>query len=445
MADRRLLLVEPSGSDRQLAATIRSWGWDIQPISILAQARIVASQGRHRVGLVVMDPPEAFELSELERLTARPGMEWISVVSPAALRQPRRAKLVLEGFYDHHTLPIDPHRLSVTLGHAFGRAELMHNLSRSRDWRGRYDMIGASPAMLHLYKRIDRLVGVDSPVLITGDSGTGKELVAQAIHKHSARSNGPFVAVNCGELPEHLIQSALFGHERGAFTGAHQRRVGSIEAAGGGVIFLDEIGDLQLELQANLLRFLQEKTIMRIGSTRRIPVDVRVIAATHVDLRKAVEQGRFREDLYYRLSVLNLHVPPLAAREGDIDLFSELLLERFEDIKNPRVRGFSRDAIRAMHAYSWPGNVRELINRVQNALVMSESRLITPADLELPPPVAESNVTSLSSARAAASRDVILQVLRREENNISEAARKLGVSRITLYRLMEKLEINHRE
>jgi len=424
---------------------ITSWGWDIQPVSIPAQARDLASKGKHLVGLVVMDPPEAFELSELERLTAKPGMEWIGVLPPTALLQPGRAKLILENFHDYHTLPVDPNRLSVILGHAFGKAELMHNLDRRRDWRGRYDMIGASPAMLQLYRRMDRVVGVDSPVLIAGESGTGKELVARAIHKHSARAKGPFVAVNCGELPEHLIQAALFGHERGAFTGAHQRRIGSIEAAAGGVIFLDEIGDLQLDLQANLLRFLQEKTIVRLGSTQLIRVDVRVIAATNVDLRRAVELGRFREDLYYRLSVLNLHVPPLSAREGDLDLFPELLLKQFEGIKNPRVRGFSQDALRAMRAYSWPGNVRELINRVQHALVMSENRLITPGDLELPPPASETNVASLSSARAAASRDVIQAVLRRTENNVSEAARKLGISRITLYRLMEKLAINRSE
>jgi DNA-binding NtrC family response regulator len=306
-------------------------------------------------------------------------------------------------------------------------------------------MIGASPAMLQLYRRIDRVVGVDSPVLITGESGTGKELVARAIHKYSARAKGPFVAVNCGAFPENLIQSALFGHERGAFTGAHQRRIGSIEAAAGGVIFLDEIGDLQLDLQANLLRFLQEKTIVRLGSTQRIQVDVRVIAATNIDLQRAVEMGRFREDLYYRLSVLNLQVPRLSAREGDLDLFTELMLKEFEGLKNPRVRGFSQDALRAMRAYSWPGNVRELINRVQHAMVMSENRLITPGDLELPPPASEANVASLSSARAAASRDVIQAVLRKTENNVSEAARKLGISRITLYRLMEKLDINRSE
>lgn len=445
MGERKLLLLEPSGSDRRLSAMIASWGWDIQPVSTPAQALVLKTKGLHRVGVVIMDPAEAFELSELQRLTADPGTEWIGVLSPTTLLQPARAKLILQNFYDHHTLPVDPNRLSVVLGHAFGKAELMQNLHRRPEWRGRYNMIGTSPAMLQLYSKMDRVVGVDAPVLIAGDSGTGKELVAREIHKHSARAKGPFIAVNCGELPENLIQSALFGHERGAFTGAHQRRIGSLEAAAGGVILLDEIGDLQLDLQANLLRFLQEKTIVRVGSTQRIHVDVRVIAATHVDLQKAVELGRFREDLYYRLNVLHLHVPPLSARDGDVDLFIEALLLQFEGVKNRTVHGVSEDALRAMHAYSWPGNVRELINRVQHALVMSDNRMITPDDLGLPPPASEANVATLSSARAAASRDVIQSMLRSTENNVSRAARKLGISRITLYRLMEKLGIDRSE
>jgi DNA-binding NtrC family response regulator len=421
---------------------IASWGWDIQPVSTPAQALALKTKGLHRVGVVIMDPADAFELSELQRLTTDPGTEWIGVLSPTALLQPARASLILQNFYDHHTLPVDPNRLSVVLGHAFGKAELMENLHRRPEWRGRYNMIGTSPAMLQLYSKMDRVVGVDAPVLITGDSGTGKELVAREIHKHSARAKGPFIAVNCGELPENLIQSALFGHERGAFTGAHQRHIGSLEAAAGGVILLDEIGDLQLDLQTNLLRFLQEKTIVRVGSTKRIHVDVRVIAATHVDLQKAVELGRFREDLYYRLNVLHLHVPPLSARGGDLDLFIEALLLQFEGVKNRSVRGVGADALRAMHAYSWPGNVRELINRVQHALVMSDNRLLTPDDLGLPAPATEANVATLSSARAAASRDVIQSVLRSTENNVSRAARRLGISRITLYRLMEKLGID---
>jgi DNA-binding NtrC family response regulator len=291
---------------------------------------------------------------------------------------------------------------------------------------------------------IDRVIGVDAPVLIAGESGTGKELVARAIHKHSSRSRGPFIAVNCGELPESLIQSVLFGHERGAFTGAFQRRVGSIEAAAGGVILLDEIGDLRLEMQSSLLRFLQEKSITRLGSAHPVRVDVRVIAASHVDLQQAVERKRFREDLYYRLSVLRLDVPPLRARQDDIDLFLDALHQRFAAQKNPRVKGYSQEALRAMRAYSWPGNVRELINRTQHALLMAESRLITPADLGIPPLSAETNVVSLLNVRNAASRDVIESALRRTDYNVSRAARELGVSRVTLYRLMDKLEIGRR-
>ncbi|MBX9630794.1 MAG: sigma-54 dependent transcriptional regulator [Burkholderiales bacterium] len=442
VTERKVLLLEQDGSDHRLSELIASWGWEIQVVADPAAARAVAGRGRALVGLIVLDPPDAFELSEVERLTAHPGMEWIAVLSPKALLRPACARLILDSFYDYHTLPVDPNRLAVILGHAFGKADLQHNLERRRDWRGRYDMIGASPAMLQLYRRIDRVVGVDAPVLITGESGTGKELVARAIHKHSARKTGPFVAVNCAELPENLIQSALFGHERGAFTGAHQRRVGSIEAAAGGVIFLDEIGDLRLDLQANLLRFLQDKTIVRVGSTQRMHVDVRVVAATHVDLKQAVDAGRFREDLFYRLNVLSIHVPSLASREGDLHLLTEMLLTQFEGTNGHRMRGISQDAIRAMSAYSWPGNVRELINRMQHALVMSDNRLITPADLELPPVPEDTNVTTLSSARAAASRDVIVEVLKRAENNVSEAARKLGISRITLYRLMEKFDID---
>jgi DNA-binding NtrC family response regulator len=368
-------------------------------------------------------------------------MEWIGVLSPAGLQHPTRAKLVLDNFYDYHTLPLDTKRLSVVLGHAFGKTALKRQLSRKADALGRYGMIGKSPAMLRLYSMIDRVIGVEAPVLIAGESGTGKELVARAIHQHSSRAKGPFVVVNCGELPETLIQSVLFGHERGAFTGAVQRRVGSIEAAAGGLIFLDEIGDLQLDLQANLLRFLQEKTIIRVGSTQPIRVDVRVIAASHVDLQRAVEDGRFREDLYYRLNVLRLDVPPLRARHEDIHLFLDALLKEFAGQKNPRVRGYSQDALRAMRAYSWPGNVRELINRVQHALIMSENRLIGPTDLGIPAPSAQSNVVSLSRARAAASRAVIESVLRSTDHNVTRAARELGVSRVTLYRLMEKLDI----
>jgi DNA-binding NtrC family response regulator len=440
--ERRVLLLEPGASDHSLAGLLGSWGWEVRHVSDPIEARHLAGTGKFLVGLVVMDPPEAFELCALERLAGRSGTEWIAVLSPAAMLQAARARLILDSFYDYHTLPVDPNRLSVVLGHALGKAELLKSLDRRLDWRGQYDMVGVSPSMIQLYRRIDRVIGVDSPVLITGESGTGKELVARAIHKHSVRKTGPFVAVNCAELPENLIQSALFGHERGAFTGAHQRHIGSIEAAASGVIFLDEIGDLRLDLQANLLRFLQDNAIVRVGSTRSMHVDVRVIVATHVDLKEAVERGRFREDLYYRLNVLSIHVPPLSSRQGDLQLLAEVVLNQLKGINGHKARGFSQDALVAMNAYNWPGNVRELINKVHHAVVMTDSRLISPADLELPSPSSGSNVTTLSSARAIASRDVIVDVLRKVENNVSEAARKLGISRITLYRLMDKFDID---
>jgi transcriptional regulator with PAS, ATPase and Fis domain len=251
--------------------------------------------------------------------------------------------------------------------------------------------------------------------------------------------------VNCGGLAENLIHSELFGHEKGAFTGAYQRKIGSLETAAGGVIFLDEVGDLPLGLQANLLRFLQEKTIVRLGSTEHIHIDVRVVAATHVDLQKAVAEGRFREDLYYRLNVLHLNLPPLRDRPGDVELFTRALFAELQQQKNPVVQGFSHEALRAMNDHEWPGNVRELVNRVQRAVIMSEHRLVSATDLGLSTPRDGDNVTTLSRARAAIEKNTIQLSLQTNSNNISAAARELGVSRVTLYRLMGKFNIDQRE
>jgi DNA-binding NtrC family response regulator len=242
-------------------------------------------------------------------------------------------------------------------------------------------------------------------------------------------------------LPTHLIQSELFGHEKGSFTGAGQRKIGRLESAAGGTIFLDEIGDLPLDLQVNLLRFLQEKTIERIGSTRSIPIDLRVIAATHVDLDKAMHQGTFREDLFYRLNVLHLKMPPLREREGDIELLAQSFFEQFTREQNSRVKGFSRQAMNAMKTYDWPGNVRELINRVQRAVVMSENQLISPADLGLEKRTDQRTNISLDDAREKAELETIQRCLKMNDNNVSKTARHLGVSRVTLYRLMNKLNI----
>lgn len=442
MTARRVLLVDLAGQAEGLQHVLEGAGWEAQLATSLSAAQATAKLGGCEVGLMVFPVHTDLAPHEIEALAAAVPMEWIAVLPAQRLQDPVWAKLALENFYDHHTSPPDPDRLLVVLGHAHGRAALKHNLNRGHEWIGRYRMVGKSRPMLELYARLDRVTRVDAPLLITGESGTGKELVARAIHDQSRRAAGPFVPVNCGGLPESLVHSELFGHERGSFTGAHQRKIGSIEAASGGTIFLDEIGDLPLELQANLLRFLQEKTIVRVGSTQRIPIDARVIAATHVDLDKAVHEARFREDLFYRLNVLHLSVPPLRERGGDIELLVAAFFEEFADQKNSNVQGFARDALRAMATYAWPGNVRELMNRVQHAIIMSEHRLITPADLGLTSAMAPKNVITLSRARAAAESDVIRVTLRNNANNVSRAARELGISRVTLYRLMEKFGID---
>jgi DNA-binding NtrC family response regulator len=258
------------------------------------------------------------------------------------------------------------------------------------------------------------------------------------------RRRGPFGTVNCGALPVNLVQSELFGHERGAFTGAHQRHVGSIESAEGGTVFLDEVGDLPLESQASLLRFLQEKTIVRVGSTRTIRVDARVVAATHVDLSEAVRRDRFREDLFYRLNVLHVPVPPLRERPGDVTLLAQHWFHANPVDRSPSVAGFSPAGLAAMEAHAWPGNVRELINRVQKAMIMCEERYIGAGDLGIDiggHEAAFSGLSLLHRARVVTQRDLILRALEHNGSNMAAAARQLGVSRVTLYRLIRKLEI----
>jgi len=302
-------------------------------------------------------------------------------------------------------------------------------------------MTGNSPAIRILSQNIRKFAPVELPLLITGETGTGKEMAARALHQLSSRHAMPFAAINCGALPANLVQSELFGHERGSFTGATARRIGHFEAADGGTVFLDEIGDLPLDAQTNLLRVLQEGTIDRVGSCQSVKVNVRVLAATHVDLEKAVAQGRFREDLFYRLNVLRLRMPPLRERTGDIELLAQQFLEAFRENYGTRARAFSTAARRAMNTFPWPGNVRELMNRVQRAAVIADDALITPDDLELSPDAPGSDRDSLGSARTSAEREAIVDCLRASAFNISECARRLRVSRVTVYRLCKKHQL----
>jgi DNA-binding NtrC family response regulator len=303
-------------------------------------------------------------------------------------------------------------------------------------------MIGQSPPMRRLFRQLRKVARSDAPVLLRGESGSGKELAASAIHRLSGRSPMPYVAVNCAALPSTLIQAELFGHEKGAFTGADKRRVGRFEAAQGGVVFLDEIGDMPTDQQVNLLRVLEEKRIERLGGNGTVTLNVRVIVATHEDLGEAVTRGTFREDLYYRLNVLSVDIPPLRERGEDIELLANYMLEKFgTECEFHPVKGFNKQALRAMRSYHWPGNVRELINRVQSAVVMSDSSYISSSDLGFKELIETGRKSTLEYSRAESDRLTVEAALRHNRDNMSQAARELGISRTTLYRMMEKLAI----
>ena len=444
METRNLLYLKPPHTPPVLLSDIRAAGWNAQVAENPDEARIIINSERFHVGLALFDSTDNIDFPGENLITTGGPMKWIALLPPSKMQNEDISQMIQEQFYDYHTLPADSKRLLPILGHAYGMARIPRNtLIQGDEYPGEDEMVGASPAMLALFSNLRKISGVDAPVLITGESGTGKELGALAIHERSSRSGGPFVAVNCGALPSNLIQSELFGYEKGAFTGATQRKIGRLEAATGGTIFLDEIGDLPMDMQVNLLRFLQEKTIERVGGTEHLNVDVRVIAATHVDLEMAVKEGRFREDLYYRLHVLDLKMPPLRDRQGDIELLARFFFKKFAAEKCRNVRGFTREAIRIMSDHDWPGNVRELINRIRRAMVMCEHRLITPADLGLERRAFGRRMLTLDEVRSTAEREAIQTALRRTHKNVSKAAQELGVSRVTLYRLMEKCGLHH--
>ncbi len=305
-------------------------------------------------------------------------------------------------------------------------------------------MIGSSARMLDVFDRIRRYAAVESPVLITGESGTGKELAAQAIHERSNRAGGPFVAINCAALPPSLVSSELFGHEKGAFTGAFERRIGHLELAHRGTLFLDEIGDLPLEIQGHLLRFLQDGQVLRLGARQAVPVDVRIVAATHVALAPAVARRRFREDLFYRLAVLTLEMPPLRERGADVELLATIFLRRIAAEAGHAVAGFTPEATARLRSYAWPGNVRQLIAVIRRAVVMCDGPQIGLPDLALedppalaaePPGKGAPNRPSPGSAEEARQVSAALQS---HGGNVAAAARSIGVSRVTLYRMMAR-------
>ncbi|SED70928.1 DNA-binding transcriptional response regulator, NtrC family, contains REC, AAA-type ATPase, and a Fis-type DNA-binding domains [Pseudomonas mohnii] len=433
---RRLLVVDPCDDCHQLLPGLRSVGWDVDSCTLEN-----ATDRTCDVGLLRLQPWHLEHPDAVKEVISRSGTEWIAVLNQEVLRLQNVGDFVCEWFFDFHTLPFDVSRVQVTLGRAFGMARLRGQGTVHID-QPEHELLGDSKPIRELRKLLSKLAPTESPVLIRGESGTGKELVARTLHRQSLRHNKPFVAINCGAIPEHLIQSELFGHEKGAFTGAHQRKVGRIEAANGGTLFLDEIGDLPLELQANLLRFLQEKHIERVGGSQPIPVDVRVLAATHVDLEAAIEKKRFREDLYYRLNVLQVSTAPLRERNGDLSMLANHFSHFYSHETGRRPRSFSEDALIAMGKHDWPGNVRELANRVRRGLVLAEGRQIEARDLGL---ISHQTVSApmgtLEDYKHRAERQALCDVLNRHSDNLSIAAKVLGISRPTFYRLLHKHQI----
>jgi DNA-binding NtrC family response regulator len=433
----------PNSSDSYLDGLSGS-GWTPCVVENANEAVDAITCGEVSVGLVIFDcSSNENYLKQITTQLVFKGIKWVALVSDACVENKTIRQLIAECFFDYHRLPIDPLRLVATLGHAHGMAQLEHRCTNQQMLNvGENLIIGNSSVMQQFKNTVARVARVEAPVLITGESGTGKELAAHAVHNQSERSSGPLELVNCAALPASLIQSELFGHEKGAFTGATHLKIGRFEAADGGTIFLDEIGDLSLELQINLLRILEQKVVRRVGGTRDVPIDVRVVAATHVDLERGLREGTFREDLYYRLNVLRLSIPPLRKREGDIELLARYFLKVFSTKMCGGVRGFTTGALKAMRCYSWPGNVRELINSIQQAVVLCDRALIGTKDLGLLEyrSMSKSSMT-LDHARAQSEKKTIISALGTSGRNVTLAAKHLNVSRATVYRLIDKYGI----
>ena len=357
---------------------------------------------------------------------------------------------IAKGAFDYYLKPVNVDELKVILKRALYIQNLEKEnkrLSRELHQRDSFsDMIGSSPQMEGLFKLIRRVAPTDAAVLITGESGTGKELVARAVHDLSLRKDEPFIVINCGAIPENLLESELFGHEKGAFTDAYTKRIGKLETADKGTVFLDEIGEMSLKLQVKLLRFLQEKIVERVGGNKPIELDVRILAATNCDLSKRIKESQFREDLYYRLSVINLELPPLRERGEDSMLLANYFLHKYSgEISGKDMKGFSKEAKEIIKSYAWPGNVREMENRVRRALILAEDSFIKPGELgfdKTKETERELEKFSLKEARKNTEIQLINKALDECDRNVTLAAKMLGITRPTLYDLLKKYNIS---
>ncbi|AFQ50020.1 sigma-54 dependent transcriptional regulator [Burkholderia cepacia] len=421
--------------DVGLVDCLTSRGWEVWRAKSVADALNLVKANRLHAGIIDFGDCESPDVASFEALVRDPRVGWVALIDDERLRDAAIARLIRQCCFDYVCNATAYTTIGYLVGHAYGMLKLAEGDPAADAAPPGGAMIGTCDAMRRLFATIRKVANTEATVFITGESGTGKELTAAAIHQYSSRADAPFVAVNCAAIPSTLLQAELFGHERGAFTGAHQRKIGRIEAAQGGTLFLDEIGDMPFESQASLLRFLQEGKIERLGGHASIPVDVRIVSATHVDLEAAMQAGRFRPDLYYRLCVLRIDEPPLRARGRDIMLLADHVLRRYRSDSSHRIRGFMPCAIEAIHNYAWPGNVRELINRIRFAVVMTNGPLISAVDLELTQYTARRPPT-LAEVRRLAERRTIEETLRRHRHQHADVAAELGISRATLYRLM---------
>ena len=446
MADRNLkplLVVEDNpGLQKQL-----KWSFEGYDVHVAGDRKTAMEQlKQHQMPVITLDlglPPDPSNASEGlaaldEILTSAPHAKVIVVTGNDD--RDNALKAISLGAYDFYQKPVEPEILGLIIDRAYNLYELeeenrRYEQSSSSPLDG---IVGSSKKMLETCRLVEKVGPSEATTLILGESGTGKELIAQALHRLSPRKNSPFVALNCAAIPENLLESELFGYEKGAFTGAAKQTHGKIEIANGGTIFLDEIGDMPMALQAKMLRFLQERVIERIGGRNPIEVDVRIVCATHRNLEAMIGEGGFREDLYFRISEIVIEIPPLREREGDKLLLAQHFLNSFSYKNRRTFRGFTDQARADIDAYQWPGNVRELENKIKRAVVLAEGNRIASADLGF----AENNEQrslSLREAREEAERDIIQRTLAIHDNNVSHAATALGISRPSLYSLVKKL------
>ena len=444
MSEKPLLLIV---EDDPALLTQMSWAFEqYAPVSAGSREEALAQLRRHRPAVVTMDlglpphpdaPTEGLRLLQ-EILSAAPDTKVI--VLTGQNDHANALKAVALGAYDFYSKPFQSDLLALMIERAFRLHELQAEnrrlqLKPSSGPLG--ELLTRDPQMLKVCSTVEKVAATNATVMLLGESGTGKEILARAVHALSTRREGRFVAINCAAIPENLLESELFGYEKGAFTGANRQTPGKIEAAHRGTLFLDEIGDLPSALQAKILRFLQDRTLERLGGRQEIAVDVRVVCATHQDLRAMIAQGRFREDLYYRLAEIVVNIPPLRNRNGDAVLLAHAFVRQYaQEQKRPNLTLLA-DAVAAIEAHAWPGNVRELQNCAKRAVIMADGHVLRAADFELAAPAAE-EARTLRDVRDEAERDAVLRVLSRVNGNLSRAAELLGISRPTLYDLLNR-------